>query len=278
MNVTWWCAAGSAAWTWSPQAYPGVWAFVLGIGVAYALALRRLGPRRAPPGEPSATRAQLASFAVGYLLLWLALDWPVGALGAGYLLSAHMVQYVTLSLVTVPLLVHGMPPWMQRALVEPRALRPLRALATRPFGSFVFFNGVLVATHLPLVADTLKPLQLGSMAMDLLWIVAALGFWLSLTGNVRSAAPPVVYGRRFLYVVGIKVLPIFLGVFFVFAEFPLYRTYELAPRAVERVTALDDQILAGVLMWMGTTPILLFRMATAFFAWHALETQRAGEV
>lgn len=274
MNVTWWCAAQTGPWTWAPQAYPGIWLFQLGLLGLYVWALLRVGPSRVAPGEPVATRAQVGWFLLGWVLLWITLDWPLGPLAAGYLLSAHMVQYVLIIWFAAPLLESGLPSWMRSDLLASRALAPLGWIAARPFRAFLLFNVVLVLTHVPYVADTLKPLQFGSMAIDLLWVGSAFLFWLSTSPAREPQRPEVAYGRQFLYVMGIKVIPILLGAFLVLADFPLYRTFELAARAIEDVPALNDQVFAGWLMWMGTTPLLIYRLARAFFTWHALEESR----
>lgn len=269
MNVRWWCSAQpGSAWTWEPQAYPGIWLFVALVAVAYLLLLR------STPSSPGG--GQRAAFAGGLALLWLTLDWPLGALAAGYLLTAHMLQYVLLSLVVAPALLAGVPaPLRVRALGAP-TMAPVRWLVRRPIAAFGLFNAVLVVTHIPLVADTLKPLQLGSMAMDVVWLGTALLFWWSLTSDGEEAGPEAIYGRRMLFLLGTKILPIAIGALFVFSEFPIYATYELAARAVEGLGAKGDQTIAGWLMWMGATPLLVMHLAVTFFTWHELEARGAA--
>ena len=41
--MTWWCAATRLPWSWSPRAYPGVWAFMATLAVAGVVAVRRTG-------------------------------------------------------------------------------------------------------------------------------------------------------------------------------------------------------------------------------------------
>jgi len=269
VNVSWWCSAQpGSAWTWAPQAYPGIWLFLALFVAGYVLALRST---RTP-----ARGRHLGAFALGVVLLWLALDWPLGALAAGYLLTAHMLQYVLLSLVVAPALLAGTPAPLRRRVLAARGMAPVRWWVERPMAAFSLFNVVLAVTHLPLVADTLKPLQLGSMAMDLAWLGSALLFWWSLSPDVQEREPEAIYGRRMLFLLGTKVVPIALGALFVFSEFPLYRTYELAARAIEGLGAKGDQTIAGWLMWMGATPVLVVHLAAAFFAWHELEARGAG--
>lgn len=269
MNVTWWCSASDLPWTWDFQAYPGIWLFQLVLLAGYAWGASR----------HRATRGDLARFAAAWLLLWAVLDWPVGALAAGYLVSAHMLQYLMVSLVIAPILVGAMPDAMRDAMLAPRAAAPLRAVVRRPGLAFGLFNAAMLATHLPAITDALKPTQTGSMAIDLVWIATAVAFWWSIhPGSDSRTRLEAVYGRRFLYVTGFKLVPLFLGAFFVFADYPLYRTYELAPRVFDVITPVDDQLLAGLFLWMGATPILLYRIGEAFFTWHRLESERAGQV
>lgn len=275
VSLTWWCSATTRQWDWTFQAYPGVWVFMAVLLGGYLYAWRVLGPRHLRPGEVLLTGRQASSFAAAFALLWLATDWPVGALGAGYLLTAHMIQYVIYSLIAAPLLVHGLSRPMRRAILAQPFAAPWRAAVGHTFPVFLAFNVVLAVTHLPIVMDTLKPLQFGSMAMDVVWLVVAVAFWWALTDDLRERGTDHHYGRRLLYIIAITMLPTLPSAFFVFAEFPIYATFELAPRAVD-LGALEDQQVAGLLMWVGTTPIVLARIALSFFQWSQAEAAARG--
>jgi len=278
VNVIWWCSAQQASWSWVPQYYPGIWAVMLGLLVGYVYAVRRVGPSRVDAGELVVTRSQVISFVAGYVLLWVATDWPVGALGAGYLLTAHMIQYVFYSLVIAPLLLRGTPPWLRELVLGAPGMGPLRALTERPFLAFVAFNVVLAVTHLPFVADTLKPIQFGQMFLDVLWLVIALAFWTAIGSFDDEDQHTLAHGKRLLYIIGMTLLPTIPGAFFVFSEFPIYSTYEFATRAFGDFSARDDQVLAGLVMWVGMMPFLMVRLALAFFAWSQAESRRAGQI
>ena len=102
---------------------------------------------------------------------WVATDWPIGALGAGYLLTAHMIQYVAYSLVIAPLLLRGTPRWMRELVLDAPGMGPLRALTERPFLAFVVFNVVLAAKGYPeapvRAVFTLRPEFLGRLSQQL---------------------------------------------------------------------------------------------------------------
>ena len=77
--MTWWCAATSRDWSWAWRPYPGVWVFIALILALYAWKVLDF---RLP-----ASGSRLTAFGVGLTLLWACLDWPIGALGAGYALG-----------------------------------------------------------------------------------------------------------------------------------------------------------------------------------------------
>ncbi|PZC43807.1 MAG: putative membrane protein [Chloroflexi bacterium] len=278
MNVAWWCSAQKATWTWAPQYYPGIWLVMLALLVGYIYAVRRVGPSKVALDEPVVTRSQVTSFGAGWVLLWLATDWPLGALGAGYLLTAHMIQYVAYSLVVAPLLLRGTPPWMRELVLNAPGLGPLRALTERPFLAFIAFNLVLAVSHLSFVSDTLKPIQFGQMFLDVIWLLIALAFWTAIGSFGDDEEHTLAHGKRLLCIIGMTVLPTIPGAFFVFSEFPIYTTYEFATRAFADFSARDDQVIAGLVMWVGMMPFLMVRLALAFFVWSQAESRRAGQI
>jgi len=112
--MTWWCSATGQPWTWAWKAYPGVWLFVALLAILHVRVIRRTA----------------LYYVAGLLTVWLALDWPIGPLGTGYLISFHTVSYILLSLIAPPLLLAGIPSeGMLRAAQSPRAGPLLRNLA-----------------------------------------------------------------------------------------------------------------------------------------------------
>ncbi len=262
--MTWWCSAGTGAWNWEWQAYPGVWVLMLALAVAYTWGWRR---------DVDAERGRPWFFVLGLLVLWGAIDWPIGALGAGYLLSVHMVQYITLSLIVPPLLLHGLTPAMLRAvLLRPRVL-PIARFLTKPLIAFVIFNLVLVATHLPPIVDTVKVSQLGSFAMDVAWLGAGLLFWWQAMAPLAEFSP-LRYPGRIVFLLFNVFIPTVPASFLTFSDYPIYAVYEQAVR-VGSLTATEDQQLAGLAMKI-VGGLIIFGTATVFFfKWYKQE-EREG--
>ena len=100
MQLQWWCAALGEPWTWTWRAYPGVWVFT-----AFVVFLRRVLTGR---GQWSAAPTrERAAFIAGVVSLWASLDWPLGPVAAGYLASAHALQFLIVTMISAPLLLVG---------------------------------------------------------------------------------------------------------------------------------------------------------------------------
>ncbi|HSJ23765.1 MAG TPA: cytochrome c oxidase assembly protein [Longimicrobiales bacterium] len=262
--MQWWCSAQGEPWTWAWQAYPGVWLFIGIIATGYARLLRRT---RAAGG--GAFRSSIALFATGLLLLWLSLDWPIGAIGAGYLASVHMVQFLLMGLIVPPLLLYGIPEQAYEQL-PPRLLAVLTPV-TRPVVAFTSFNLMVILTHLPPVVDTLMATQLGSFAIDMLWLGGGIIFWWPVcvgTPGGSQLRELAKVGYLGLYLIAMK--PVFI--YLTFSRFPQYATYELAPR-ISNISARADQQMAGLMMEVVGMIIILLAVGAVFLRWSAREAR-----
>lgn len=267
--LQWWCSAQGVAWDWRWQAYPGVWAFM----VAFALAFwRLLRTTEAEPVTSRVLRDRVVAGIVGLLGLWLALDWPLGALGAGYLASAHMVQFLIIAMIAPPLLLYGMPEATYQRL--PDGFVSALGAATQPLVALVTFNLIVITTHLPVVVDSLMATQLGSFVIDIAWLAGGLIFWWPVAAPVPQRAWFQELGKiGYLGVQVIAMKPLF--VYLTFSEFPLYATYELAPR-VHGISARGDQQAAGLLMETCGMIITLIAVGILIRRWSAREDREAS--
>lgn len=258
--MTWWCAATDLPWSWTWRAYPGVWLFVvlLAFGVARAM---RTNFRRESGLEPAASRRLRTAAAFGGVAAtWAALDWPIGALGGGYLLAAHTVQYVLLTFFAAPLLLVAL-----ERVPGGRALPRLHPLAC-----LLAYNLVVGITHVPAFTDALMRSQGGAAFVDLLWLAGGLVLWWPALhpDPARRLSPPLRMG----YLFASTLFPTLPAALLIFADYPYYGVYELAPRALG-LSALQDQQLAGLVMKVIGDPIVWISTAFVFFRWQA-ESER----
>lgn len=269
--MQWWCSAQGIAWSWTWRPYLGTWILVLALAWLYRRAYRATGRTGAGGGgggggrDGDSRRGRAAAAAAGILALWIALDWPVGTLGAGYLASVHMVQFLLVAMIAPPLLLYGLPPAALAPLEHRRTLRTLVRAGTHPVVGLIAFDVIVVVTHVPRVVDALMGSQLGSFALDMAWLLSGLAFWWPLVATPPGRAPlpiPLKIGYLFLGTLAHTGVATYL----LLAPFPVYRTYELAP-PIRGTSALGDQQVAGGLMLVVGTAIVLGVISMLFFRW-----------
>ena len=141
--MQWWCFAQQQPWTWTWRPLLGVWVGVVLLVLAYRRLVRRPS---ADPESDRTTRWRRSAFGLGVFLLWASLDWPLGPLGAGYLASVHMIQFLAVGLAAPALLLLSLPPKAYDGLLtRPRTLSMLEEV-TSPVSAFFIFNIVMTVT------------------------------------------------------------------------------------------------------------------------------------
>ena len=91
-------ASAASVDVWRFQVHPEVWLLVGSLIGLYTYAVRVIGPKVVPEGEPVLTRRQLIAAVSGLFLLWVASDWPMHDIGEQYLYAVHMLQHSLLTL------------------------------------------------------------------------------------------------------------------------------------------------------------------------------------
>jgi putative membrane protein len=249
---------------WHP--HPSVWLILGGIWVAYLVAVRR---HRTAAGEPPDRRRRTTLFSVGMACLWLGADWPVHDLAEGYLYSVHMAQHLLFTLVAPPLLIAGMPAWMWRDILRPRWLFLVFRFLTRPIVALILFNGLLLFTHWPEVVEASVRSELTHFTLHVLLFGSAVVMWwpvMSPLVELPALTPPA----QMMYLFAQSLAPTIPASFLTFGHTLLYPVYGTFPR-IWGISALNDQLIAGLLMKLVGGFILWGFVATIFFRWHARE-------
>ena len=266
---------GVSAWEW--HAHPDVWALVVVLGAGYWLALARIGPRMVAPGQAVATRREVTLFAAGLAALWLHADWPMHDIGEHYLFSVHMVQHIGFTLIAAPLLLMGLPVWMVRWLVRPRATNFLVSRMGRPLAAGVVFNVVVVLSHWPVVVEASLRNHPVHFAVHVVVFTSALLMWFPVLNRVPEL-PRMSDGPRMVYVFLQSVIPTIPSSFLTFGDGLLYPFYGEVPRPFP-MSAIDDQQLAGALMKVYAGLLLWSVIVVIFFRWYARDQRdQVGDV
>jgi putative membrane protein len=249
---------------WHP--HPSVLLVLGGIWVAYLVAVRR---HRTVAGEPPDRRRRTTLFSVGMACLWLGADWPVHDLAEGYLYSVHMAQHLLFTLVAPPLLIAGMPAWMWRDILRPRWLFVAFRFLTRPIVALILFNGLLLFTHWPEIVEASVRSEPTHFTLHVLLFGSAIVMWwpvMSPLVELPALAPPA----QMMYLFAQSLAPTIPASFLTFGHTLLYPVYGTFPR-IWGISALNDQLIAGLLMKLVGGFILWGFVATIFFRWYARE-------
>lgn len=241
---------------------------------AYSFGLRRLRAQRAEHAPVS--RRQVAAFGAAMVFLVIALLSPVARL-AGELLWVHMVQHMVLMNVAAPLFVVGAPGrvllWALNPTDRAAVGRTRHALARngvpryffwQPVTLWVLYAAVLWVWHLPRLYEAALRSEVVHDLQHLMFFAASALFWRVLfdpIGRLRMArASAVVY----LFLTSLHATV--LGVFMALAPRLWYPTY--AGRTEPwGLSALEDQQLAGYIMWMPACMVYAVIAAWLFASW-----------
>lgn len=257
--MQWWCVAQSVPWSWEWRPYPGVWLFLLALTGARWLLLRE-------SGASESTAARRWSFVAGLVALWLALDWPLGALGAGYLASAHMLQFLLVALVAPPLLLLSFPESTYREVRLPSGLDRVLGFFAHPLVALLTFVFTVGWTHWPAVVDSWMASQIGSFVLDMVWLGAGLIFWWPVAAS-RPRRDWFGLPAKVAYLIVATIANTGVFMYLTYAQLPLYEIYELAP-PTGWLTTREDQILAGLFMKLGGGLILWTAITILFGRWY----------
>jgi len=217
------------------------------------LALHRRDRRRWPRSQPVA-------FGAGLSALFLALASPIEPFTA-LLLQVHMLQHLLLMMVAPPLLwlgapllplLRGLPRPIRTHWVGPlfhwSFLRRFFQTLTHPAPAWLLFTAATWFWHLPPVYE----LALRSDGLHYLQHICFLGtalvFWYPVIRPYPSR-PSWSLWLLIPYLLLADVQNTALAALLTFSDQPLYSYYVERPR-LANLSPLDDQAVAGVLMWV----------------------------
>jgi putative membrane protein len=211
-----------------------------------------------------------AAFGAGWLMLAIALLSPIATL-SDVLFSVHMTQHELLMLIAAPLLTLGRPlgpvlrvfslAWRQRLahLTHARVTSFLLA----PAAVFVVHAAALWMWHAPPLYEAAVRSDAIHLLQHLCFTGTACLFW---WGMLRGSYGRLGYGASVLYIFATAIHSGGLGALLTFATRPIYPLYAQQAHA-QRVDALADQQLAGLIMWIPAGTLLLVIALAFFVAW-----------
>jgi putative membrane protein len=216
-------------------------------------------------------------YACGWLALVVALISPLDPL-ADQSFAAHMAQHELIMIVAAPLIALAsplvafmwvLPPAGRRSVM--RVVRGRRAAGawaaiTAPTTVWLLHGVTLWLWHIPSLFDAALQSEAIHGVQHLMFFWTAALFW---WGMAYGRYGRVGYGAAVVYVFATAVHSGVLGALLTFSPqvwFPLYATTTHAMRAFG-LTPLEDQQLAGLLMWVPAGVIFIAGGLYFFAAW-----------
>jgi putative membrane protein len=215
--------------------------------------------------------AQLISFTAGIVVIMLSLNGPLHELADNYLFSAHMVQHLVLTLLMPPLLLAGCPDWLLRALIRRTLGFRITRVITGPLIAFGIYNLVLAGWHLPMFYNWALENHTVHIVQHLMFMTAAVLVWWPVVDPVPELVrlqTPV----RMLYLFALSVPMSVISALITLSESVLYGWYDAAPR-VFNLTALADQQLGGLIMWVPGALVFWIAISIIFYKWATKENR-----
>jgi len=220
-------------------------------------------------GGLKAPLRKIAAFGGALVVIFGALNGPLHNLSDSYLFSAHMAQHLLLTLLFPPLLLYGTPAWVVRPLLRPRWVMPLARVVTRPLAAAALFTAPIVLWHVPAFYEAaLRDHNLHILQHVIFLVTAVLMWWPILSPLVELPRLPYLGQMLYLFLLGIPMS--ITGALITLSDSMLYPFYAAAPR-VWSWSALDDQQIGGLLMWVGGGLMLWVVMTVVWFRWGARE-------
>jgi putative membrane protein len=244
-------SGGSSAWASDPWI---VLPLLAAIGL-YAAGTTKLWSRAGPGRGVQPWRA--LCFVLGWLLLAGALASPLHELGKR-LFTAHMIEHEMLMVMAAPLLVlarpfgamlWALPPAARRALggvSQVRALRWTRSWATDPLVATVLHGAALWLWHMPGLYEAALASETVHWLQHFSFFATALLFWQGVIYG-RTQTGGQAAGVFYLFLTALHSG--FLGILLSIARVPLFPG-QGSSAAEWGMTVLEDQQLAGLIMWV----------------------------
>jgi putative membrane protein len=238
--------------------------------VAYRAAVRRVDAAHPASRVP---RLRTRAWTAGLVTLLVALQSPIEAYDTT-LFSVHMVQHLLLTMVAAPLLALGAPITLLLRVATPAVrkrwiLPVLHSRAVKvvafPVVAWIVFAGVMWASHFSPLFDAALEDPLIHVAEHALYLGAAMLFWWPVVGADPSPWR-MPHPARVAYLFLGMPQSSFLGLALFSSPTVLYGHYA----SLERdwgPTALEDQQLAGGIMWAGGDALFLVGLILAIVAW-----------
>ena len=251
----------AASWTLDPlQLAPIVF-----VAVAYGMRARTLARR----GQP-VPAWRIGLFALGILLLLVAVASPVASIAEEELFSFHMAQHLLIGDLAPLCLLAGLTGLLLRPVLALPGVMRLRVLAN-PFVALPIWAANLALWHVPALYEGAVESSALHALEHVSFFAAGIVLWLPV---LETLPAPEWFGTgwKLAYIVGVRLVATAIGNVFVWGGDPFYDVYVDGSDYLG-LSPEGDQSLAGSLMMLEGSIVTIVAIA-----WLFLRMAQEGEV
>jgi putative membrane protein len=188
----------------------------------------------------------------------------------------HMLQHLMETFVIPPLLLLGTPAWMIQRVVLNRAIKPIARGLTNPLVAFIIFSAVFVTAHFPPVFELMCRNENFHIFLHLMFMAAGVLLWWPILSPMPEL-PRLSYPAQILYLFLLMIPMTAVAAPITLATRVIYPWYTEAAHGWG-LNPLDDQVLGGLLMWIGQGTYLMFIFTFIFYKWAEKEDRDMPEL
>lgn len=222
----------------------------------YWLACHRL--KRRP------TQPQVFFFCIFILTLYISVG-PLDYLAYRHAFWAHMAADAMQAFLVPSLFLLSLPDWMARPILMSRPVKPLARFFFKPLIAFFTFTAVFCLAHDPVIFDRMCYSANWHAVVHLGFLVAGVIMWWPLLSPMPEF-PRLSYPVQILYLFLLLIPMTAVAAPITLSYRVLYPWYAVSPHPFG-LSPMDDQIIGGLVMWVGVAMYLITVSTLVFFRW-----------
>lgn len=252
---------------------PKIAIFIIALTAAYLFVVGPLNRRRPGTENRPVSQSQIRWFMVGQLALFISLGPPLDDWAYYWFSSAHMVQHLILMFVVIPAWIKGTPPWVFDPIIKSRRGRFLLTWVPRAVPGFLLASLIIALWHVPVFYNATLTNEFVHALQHLFFLVAGFAFFWPLMSTVKES-PQLSPPMKSLYLFAQTIPSGIVGATIVYAAPPLYPHYANAITRPWGLSVADDQVLGGLIMWVGMNTVFLLMLSIIFLRWAGDEDRK----
>jgi putative membrane protein len=249
---------------------PALFFILLLITLGYFYILASI-PKRLVNTEPVKHRQKIY-FLIGLFLYFIAKGSPLEILAQHYLFSAHMIQQSILFFIVPPLILLGIPVWLEKTVAQSIFNKKIIRIFSNPILVMLVFDGLLTLYHFPIVFDSLMSGQFNLLEniYGLILFFFAFQMWWFVIAPI-SELDGIFDLKRIAFLIINSLLLYPVCTFIMFADGIIYKTYGFAPQIIEFLDSHIDQQSGGVIMKAIQEIVFVIALSMIFKRWYRKE-------